>query len=125
MSKFNLPFIHQSFHYSQVADFNAKELQFRVAIADIVNLRLLAGLPSPDRPKRQAEAVQNVTADNVFIVGPSPLITESGLQAVFFVQTNSGALINGTALTEAVESEGPTLAQEVCSNLIAAGTLCS
>lgn len=97
-------------------DFIANELQFRVAIADIVNRNLLTSLP-PDRPKRQSEAMQNVAADNVFIVGPSPLLADDGLQVVFFVQTNDGALINGTELTEAVQSEGPTLAEEVSSNL--------
>ena len=98
-------------------DFIANELQFRVAIADIVNRNLITSLP-PDRSKRQSEAMQNVTADNVFIVEPSPLLADDGLQVVFFVRTNDGALINGTELTEAVQSEGPTLAAEVCSNLI-------
>ena len=56
-----------------------------------------------------------MTADNVFLIGPSPLISDGRLEAVLFVQSNSGVVINGTELSEAVQNDGPSLAQEVCS----------
>ena len=98
--------------FSQVMQFNIVELQFRQGIADVANEYALSG-PEPVRQRRQANVAQNVTADNVFIVGPSPLIMNSNLNVVFFVQTDSGTIVNGTELTAAVQNEGATLAQEV------------
>lgn len=92
--------------------FNVVELQFRQGVADVVNEYALNG-PQPVRKRRQANVAQNVTADNVFIVGPSPLIMNSNLNIVFFVQTDTGTVVNGTELTPAVQNEGATLAQEV------------
>ena len=97
---------------SQVMQFNVMELQFRQGVADVANQYALSG-PQPVRQRRQATVAQNVTANNVFIVGPSPLILNSNLNVVFFVQTDSGTIVNGTELTAAVQNEGATLAQEV------------
>lgn len=97
---------------SQVMQFNVMELQFRQGVADVANQYALSD-PQPLRRRRQANVAQNVTADNVFIVGPSPLILNSNLNVVFFVQTDSGTIVNGTELTAAVQNEGATLAQEV------------
>jgi len=97
---------------SQVMQFNVMELQFRQGVADVANQYALSD-PQPLRRRRQANVAQNVTADNVFIVGPSPLILNSNLNVVFFVQTDSGTIVNGTELTTAVQNEGATLAQEV------------
>ena len=97
---------------SQVMQFNVVELQFRQGVADVANQYALSD-PQPLRRRRQANVAQNVTADNVFIVGPSPLILNSNLNVVFFVQTDSGTIVNGTELTAAVQNEGATLAQEV------------
>ena len=101
---------HTSLSYPKVIDFIVNELRFRRAISDIVNENGLLRV----RVKRQTGAQQNVTADNVFLVGPSPLIGDRGLEAVTFVQSSSGEVINGTELTEAVQNNGPSLAQEVC-----------
>lgn len=97
---------------SQVMQFNVMELRFRQGVADVANQYALSD-PQPLRRRRQANVAQNVTADNVFIVGPSPLILNSNLNVVFFVQTDSGTIVNGTELTAAVQNEGATLAQEV------------
>lgn len=101
---------HTSLSYPKVIDFIINELRFRRAISDIVNENGLLRV----RVKRQTGAQQNVTADNVFLVGPSPLTSDRGLEAVTFVQSSSGEVINGTELTEAVQNNGPSLAQEVC-----------
>ena len=92
--------------------FNVVELQFRQGVADVVNEYALSG-PQPVRKRRQTNVAQNVTADNVFIVGPSPSIMNSNLNIVFFVQTDTSTVVNGTELTAAVQNEGATLAQEV------------
>lgn len=92
----------------QVEGFNANELQFRQGVANIVNENSLVELP---RVRRQVAAL-NATADDVFIVGPSPLTTGSGVTTTFFVQTN-GEVVNGTELTTAVQNEGANLAQQV------------
>jgi len=101
---------HTSLSYPKVIDFIVNELRFRRAISDIVNENGLLRV----RVKRQTGAQENVTADNVFLVGPSPLTSDRGLEAVTFVQSSSGEVINGTELTEAVQNNGPSLAQEVC-----------
>lgn len=101
---------HTSLSYPKVIEFIINELRFRRAISDIVNENGLLRV----RVKRQTGAQQNVTADNVFLVGPSPLTSDRGLEAVTFVQSSSGEVINGTELTEAVQNNGPSLAQEVC-----------
>lgn len=99
--------------FFQVVEFNNNELQFRQGIANIVNQNSLIGQP-PVRVRRQSTSTQNVTASNVFIVGPSPLINmNESLTVVFFVETNAGAVINGSNLAEAVRDEGPSLAQMV------------
>ena len=93
--------------------FISDELAFRRGVADIANRNSLVG---PPRVRRQAAGTPNATANDVSIVGPSPLTTGSGVTVVFFVETMDG-VVNGTGLTEAVQNEGSTLAQEVCIKL--------
>ena len=99
--------------FSQVLGFNNNELQFRQGIANIVNQNALIS-QQPVRERRQTASTQNITASNVFIVGPSPFINMNGsLTVVFLVETNADTVINGRNLTEAVQNQGPALAQEV------------
>ena len=99
--------------FFQVLGFNNNELQFRQGIANIVNQNALI-IQQPVRERRQTASTQNVTASNVFIVGPSPFINMNGsLTVVFFVETNADTVINGRNLTEALQNQGPALAQEV------------
>ena len=99
--------------FFQVLGFNNNELQFRQGIANIVNQNALIS-QQPVRERRQTASTQNITASNVFIVGPSPFINMNGsLTVVFLVETNADTVINGRNLTEAVQNQGPALAQEV------------
>ena len=99
--------------FFQVLGFNNNELQFRQGIANIVNQNAVI-IQQPVRERRQTASTQNVTASNVFIVGPSPFINMNGsLTVVSFVETNADTVINGRNLTEALQNQGPALAQEV------------
>ena len=86
---------------------------FRRSIANIANGRSPNDDGDGDRSRRQADDIE-VTADNVRIVAPSPIVDNDGnLVVVFFIETDDGQVFNGTQLTEAVQETGDTLASEV------------
>lgn len=78
---------------------------FRQSISDAVRRRA-------NRGKRQADSA---TADDVFIVGPSPYINEDrALAVVFFVETSAG-VVDGAGLVAAVEQEGGLIASDLAN----------
>ena len=89
--------------------FNENEEEFRQTVASAVNEQL----DSTDAGRKRQQP-QQVTANNVFIVAPSPRILDDGtLEVVFFVQSDNGAVISVVVLVEAVNETGATLAAEV------------
>ena len=87
---------------------------FRRSIANIANGRSPDNDGDDDRSRRQTDDVE-VTADNVRIVAPSPIVDNDGnLVVVFFIETDDGQVFSGTQLTKAVQETGDTLASEVC-----------
>ena len=91
-------------------EFDENEGEFRQTVADAVNGQL-----DTSDPGRKRQQPQQVIANNVFIVAPSPRILDDGtLEVVFFVQSDNGAVISTDILAEAVNETGITLATEVC-----------
>ena len=96
-------------HSLQVAEFDANEEEFRQSVADAVNEQLAAA--DAGRKRQQFQ----LTAGNVFIVAPSPRLLVGGtLEVVFFVQSDSGAVVSASVVVGAVNETGATLAAEVC-----------
>ena len=96
----------------QVEEFNQNEREFRTSVADAVNEQLADRTSGRIRKRQQP---QQVAADDVIIVAPSPRILDNGiLEIVFFVQSDGSEVINADVLAEAVNETGTTLAAEVC-----------
>ena len=97
-------------------DFDENEGRFRQTVADAVNGQLAR--TDAGRKRQQTD----LTAGNVFIVAPSPRVLDDGtFEVVFFVQSDSGAVINVGILADAVNETGATLAAEVCKHLHVSG----
>ena len=94
---------------SQVEEFDENEGRFRQSVVDAVNGQLAR--TDAGRKRQQTD----LTAGDVFIVAPSPRVLDDGtFEVVFFVQSDSGAVINADVLANAVNETGATLAAEVC-----------
>ena len=95
-------------------EFDQNEREFRTSVADAVNGQLADGTSG-----RKRQEPQQVAADDVIIVAPSPRILENqDLEIVFFVQSNGGEVIDADVLAEAVNETGATLAAEVCRLIV-------
>ena len=100
--------------FPQVEEFVENAVGFLQTVADAVNGQL--DLTGAGRKRQQP---QQVAANNVFIVAPSPRILGDGtLEVVFFVQSDNGAVISVVILVEAVNETGAILAMEVCKGLM-------
>ena len=89
--------------------FDENAVGFLQTVADAVNGQL--GTTDAGRKRQQP---QQLTANNVFIVAPSPRNLDDGtLEVVFFVQSDNGAVISVVILADAVNEVGTALATQV------------